>query len=216
MKSRSNSTLSLNGWLHICSQCVHAELRQGGCWCWGRQPVALQLSQWEWSLPYAPTDEHPRPVASAGRKVELHSDGRQERQKFILFIIFSCSGGRSKTTPWGVSMCSSLIYVLNSRGRRRRRRGTELDLGGVHLLSAEVRFAVISVSVSGLWGGGGGPWSNWRRRCSRCPLGTGSETCCSGTGRPTTGKDAATCAVYARRTESVAHLCATRASHHLV
>lgn len=35
---------------------------------------------------------------------------------------------------------------------------------------------------------GGGPWWNWRRMCSRCHLGTGSETCCSGTGRPTTGK----------------------------
>lgn len=80
------ATLFPNGWLDICSQCVHAELRQGGCWCWERQPVALQLSQLKWSLPYAPTDEHPLPVASAGRKVELHSDGCQKRKKLVFLL----------------------------------------------------------------------------------------------------------------------------------
>lgn len=104
---------------------------------------------------------------------------------------------------WSVFMCLLSIYVLNSK---RKRNG--VGFGVVHLLGAEVRFAVIFVSVTGLWGGE--PWSNWRRRCSLCPLGTGSETCCSGTGKPTTGKGAA---LYARRTESVAYVWAMRASY---
>ncbi|XP_034449187.1 potassium channel subfamily T member 2 isoform X2 [Hippoglossus hippoglossus] len=78
-------------------------------------------------------------------------------------------------------MCSLFIHGLNSR-----REKSGVGFWGVHFLRLEVRFAFISVCVSGLRGGGR-PWLNWRRRCSRCPLGTGSETCCSGTGRPTTG-----------------------------
>lgn len=108
---------------------------------------------------------------------------------YFLFIYFWFSfWRRSKRMPWDVSMCSLLIPVLNNRRKRCR-----VGLGGVHLLGVEVQFAIISVS-----GLRRGPWSNWRRRCSPCPLGTGSETCCSGIGRPTTGKDAANCIVYAR------------------
>lgn len=127
--------------------------------------------------------------------------GREERCFFFFFW------RRTNTVPWGVSMCSLLIYVLNSRRKR-----NWVGFGGDHLLAVEVRFAVVFVSVSGFWGGG--PWSNWRRRCSRCPLGTGSETCCSGTGRATTGMNAAACSVYARRTESVAHQYNIRTLYH--
>lgn len=84
--------------------------------------------------------------------------------------------------PWGLSMFLLSIYVLNSR-----RKGDGVGFGGEILLGVEVRFAVLFVFVSGFWEGGS--WSNWRRRFSLCLLGTGSETCCSGTGRPTTGKN---------------------------
>lgn len=61
-------------------------------------------------------------------------------------LFFPVLGRRRKTMPWGVSMCSLLIYVLNSR-RKSWFWGVHLLLGGV-----EVRFAVISVSISGLCG----------------------------------------------------------------
>ncbi len=35
-------------------------------------------------------------------------------------------------------------------------------------------------------------WWSWRRRFCRCRRGTGSETCCSGTGRSTTGRATST------------------------
>lgn len=35
-------------------------------------------------------------------------------------------------------------------------------------------------------------WWSWRRRFCRCRRGTGSETCCSGTGRRTTGRATST------------------------
>lgn len=139
------------------------------------------------------TDGWTRPVASAGGKVELPCDknAQNKRSWFYLFVylwFWFSFWRRSKRMPWDVSMCSLLIPVLNNRRKRCR-----VGLGGVHLLGVEVQFAIISVS-----GLRRGPWSNWRRRCSPCPLGTGSETCCSGIGRPTTGKDAANCIVYAR------------------
>lgn len=203
-------TVQCNDWLAYTNlQPVRPCVAQAGRMLLLRETTSCSLAVTVEVEPPLRTDGWTRPVASAGResRAALWSVPKNERSIYFLskkiYIFFPHFGGRSKTMPWDVSMCSLLISVLNSRRKR-----SEVDFWGVHLLGVEVQFAVIS--VFGLWGGG--PWSNWRRRCSLCPLGTGSETCCSGTGRPTTGKDAANCIIYARRTESVAHLCA----HHLL
>lgn len=59
------------------------------------------------------------------RKVEVHFDGCQEERE-VVFFFYLWEG--SKTMPWSVSMCSLLIYVLNSR-----RKGQGVGFEGVHL-----------------------------------------------------------------------------------
>lgn len=123
----------------------------------------------------------------------------KKRKKFFISFFPPYSRGRLNIVPWSVSMCLMLIYGLNNTrksvgvgsGRGASRCGGAV-CGGICLFSPC------------FWRGE--PWSNWKRRCSRCPLGTGSETCCSETGRRMIGKNAAACSIYARRAASVAHL----------
>ena len=84
------SAAFLQGWFH--RRCAHAELGQGGCcWgCWGRQPVALQLSQGKCSLlPPLHTDGWTSSTCCLGwkKKVELRGAGcQQNTDKLILFL----------------------------------------------------------------------------------------------------------------------------------